>query len=180
MESFMEWVIELTDRTLRDTGGLMLNTNPIVHEQSSFNGQTPIVGSDQKRHNVLLVDDEPALLKLFSDVLRNQGYTVRTANSGEAAIDLCKNRKDPIDILISDVVMQKKEGFEVEAAVRAAHPEVVVMLMSGTPIDFARLGPSTGFLAKPITPAELLAAISLRCDVPANAYLCLTRYNPNE
>lgn len=56
--SFLEWVIQITDRTLRETRTHMVNANPIPPESAIPNGEKPIVRTDQKCHIVLLVEDE--------------------------------------------------------------------------------------------------------------------------
>ena len=57
-------------------------------------------------HTVLLVDDEPEIRTLLMYLLmRDGGYDVMTASSGEEALDLSRNRSEKIDILITDIDM---------------------------------------------------------------------------
>ena len=80
---------------------------------------------------VLLVEDEDMVRKLASELLEESGYIVLEANGGEEAINLCKAHTQPIDLLITDVVMPKLSGKEVAAQLRAVHPETKVLFMSG-------------------------------------------------
>ena len=60
---------------------------------------------------ILLVDDEDTLLKLVGTMLKNEGYDVQTANSGEAALEILEN--EPIDLLLLDIMMPEMDGWEV-------------------------------------------------------------------
>lgn len=62
--------------------------------------------------NILLVDDEPHYLMLLGDFLRNQGWTVETAENGEEALGKVKLR--PFDIVISDIYMPILNGIDLQ------------------------------------------------------------------
>lgn len=78
---------------------------------------------------ILFVDDNPELVDIHSTYLRDMGYTVETAGDGDAAIDLLNQHK--IDLLITDVVMPGKEGFETIIEVRTKHPDLPIIAISG-------------------------------------------------
>ena len=80
---------------------------------------------------VLLVEDEDMVRKLASELLEESGYVVLEANGGEQALNLCKEHKEPIDLLITDVVMPRISGKEVAEQLRTIHPETKVLFMSG-------------------------------------------------
>jgi two-component system cell cycle sensor histidine kinase/response regulator CckA len=80
---------------------------------------------------VLLVEDEDMVRRLASALLAESGYVVLEANGGEQAISLCKEHKEPIDLLITDVVMPKISGKEVAEQLQRIHPETKVLFMSG-------------------------------------------------
>ena len=65
---------------------------------------------------ILLVDDEPHYLMLLGDFLRNQGWTVLTAENGEDALGRLKEH--PFDIVISDIYMPVLNGIELQRAMR--------------------------------------------------------------
>jgi CheY-like chemotaxis protein len=81
----------------------------------------------QKR--VLVVDDEPLILETMSAILEGEGYVVRTAEDGFAA--LMALRETPPDIIISDLRMPNMSGFELLAVVRRRFPHIPVIAISG-------------------------------------------------
>ena len=105
---------------------------PLVEEEvtalAETAGRAPIKRGSE---TVLLVEDESMVRKLASELLAESGYIVLEANGGEAAINLGKEHKAPIDLLITDVVMPKFSGKEVAEQLRAIHPETKVLFMSG-------------------------------------------------
>lgn len=112
---------------------------------------------------VLLVEDEPTLLEAFRHALEGSGYTVLSAHSGESAIRISQRHPTEIDVLVSDVLMRPISGFEVAASVKSSHPNVVVILMSGSPRHtFGNTSIQTEFLQKPFDHCDLLTAISGR------------------
>jgi two-component system, cell cycle sensor histidine kinase and response regulator CckA len=80
---------------------------------------------------VLLVEDEDMVRKLTGELLEESGYVVLEANGGEEAISIFNERKAPIDLLITDVVMPKISGKEVAEQLKKIHPETKVLFMSG-------------------------------------------------
>jgi len=79
--------------------------------------------------NILIVDDELSLLKLAEEILGNQGYQIYTSVSGKDALDiLCK---EPIDLIISDIIMPEMDGYRLAAEVKNKFPEVKIQLVSG-------------------------------------------------
>ena len=78
---------------------------------------------------VLVVDDEPIVLQTFSAILEGQGYTVRVAEDGFAALRTL--RETPPDLIISDLRMPNMSGFELLAVVRRRFPHIPVIAVSG-------------------------------------------------
>jgi signal transduction histidine kinase len=79
---------------------------------------------------VLLVEDEPAVREMTRRMLHRSGYQVLTAPSGPDAIKIAR-RPGQIDLLLTDVIMPKMLGREVADRVRALHPGIRVLFMSG-------------------------------------------------
>ena len=63
------------------------------------------------KNTILVVDDNPALLKLLADILQAEGYGVRSAISGELALHAAAN--EPPDMVLLDIRMPGMNGFEV-------------------------------------------------------------------
>ena len=82
-----------------------------------------------ERPSVLIVDDEALIRDILADFLGMEGYTVRTAGDGMAALEeLAKNR---YDLLLSDLKMPKMGGLELLDQVRLRYPHLLTVLMTG-------------------------------------------------
>jgi two-component system cell cycle sensor histidine kinase/response regulator CckA len=80
---------------------------------------------------ILLVEDEPPLLRLAARALRGAGYAVLTASSAEDALELLDAGAPAPRALVSDVVMPGLDGLGLAAALRARYPALPVLLVSG-------------------------------------------------
>ena len=118
---------------------------------------------------VLLVEDDDAVRGLSKKILERSGYVVMEAGDGRAGLSLIESRREPIDILVSDVLMPEMSGGElVERALRT-RPGLKVLFVSGHAEDvLVREGVTRGvaFLAKPFTPAELVHKVREVLDAP--------------
>jgi two-component system cell cycle sensor histidine kinase/response regulator CckA len=111
---------------------------------------------------ILVEDDEP--VRIFgARALRNKGYKVIEARSGEAALDLIRNAAETINLLITDVVMPHMDGPGLVREVREINPEMKVIFISGYTEDAfrQRLDSDVGieFLPKPFSLKELAAKV---------------------
>ncbi len=89
------------------------------------------VNSEPGKGTILLVEDEDGVRVFGARALRNKGYTVLEANSGEAALAVMESYEDTIDLLISDVVMPQMDGATLVERVREGQPDFKVILISG-------------------------------------------------
>lgn len=109
------------------------------------------------RFNVLLVDDEPDFLYPLVRRLTRRNLVVESANSGPAAMEIVD--KKPVDVVVLDVKMPGVGGLEILKAIKAAHKNIEVILLSGhASIDTAMEGISCGafdYLMKPVDFDEL-------------------------
>jgi len=82
---------------------------------------------------LLLVDDDPVLLKALSDALGNDGHKITSANDGQAGIDAFVAGQDgfPFDAVITDLGMPYINGRQVAAAIKSTSPETPVILLTG-------------------------------------------------
>ena len=80
---------------------------------------------------VLVVDDEPEVRKLVSAMVTQFGYNVLTADSGEHALTLYKHHKEPIELLITDVVAPGMSGPMLADKLTAQQPDLKVLYISG-------------------------------------------------
>jgi DNA-binding response OmpR family regulator len=113
-----------------------------------------------KQYRVLVVDDEPRILKFLSIKLKTSGYDVITAENGLGALEQVQANEP--DLLVLDVVMPGMDGFETLKQIRAMSPVPVIILSAKeTDVDKIRgleLG-ADDYLAKPFSPDELVARI---------------------
>ena len=112
---------------------------------------------------VLVVDDEPFVLDAAGRTLRNAGYEVLMAREGRQALDLKVGDIRRLHLLVTDVVMPGLSGGQVAVGLRAFHPNLPVLFMSGFTDDAVTLEglrePNTHFIGKPFSPEELLARV---------------------
>ena len=110
---------------------------------------------------VLVVDDEAGVRTAARRVLERGGLRVCTAVDGREAISAFTSMKDEIDVVLLDMTMPHLRGDEVYRELRRIRPDVRVVLSSGysDPGLVADIGSEVGFLAKPWTPQQLLAAV---------------------
>jgi two-component system cell cycle sensor histidine kinase/response regulator CckA len=112
---------------------------------------------------LLLVEDEDAVRAFSARALRNKGYNVLEANSGETALEILAGQGEPIDLLVTDVVMPRVDGPTLVREVRQSRPELKVIFISGYAEDSfrKRLGEETGihFLPKPFSLKQLAGKV---------------------
>jgi CheY-like chemotaxis protein len=109
---------------------------------------------------ILLVDDEPAVLRAASAALASSGYTIEVADNGGDAFRLFRERPDRFALIVTDVVMPVMGGVELATQVLALNPEIKVLLLSGYgDVKSTTDGRPLPLLRKPFLPDELRSAI---------------------
>jgi two-component system cell cycle sensor histidine kinase/response regulator CckA len=109
---------------------------------------------------VLLVEDEPMVRSVAERALTRHGYTVITADNGEDALEIIA-KNEPIDLLISDVVMPGMDGPTMVREARQSRPELKILFMSGYAEEQLRKSidiENVNFLPKPFSVTELAEA----------------------
>jgi PAS domain S-box-containing protein len=84
---------------------------------------------------ILLVEDEPAIMKMTSTMLERLGYTVMPANRPNAAVKMAEEHKRHIDLLMTDVIMPEMNGKDLANEILKMHPEAKCLFMSGYTAD---------------------------------------------
>jgi two-component system cell cycle sensor histidine kinase/response regulator CckA len=110
---------------------------------------------------ILLVEDEDPVRLFSARALRNKGYRVIEAKSGEAALEIVERGAEQIDLIVSDVVMPKMDGPEMASKIRERYPTMKVIFISGyTEEAFRdRLTHDVHFLPKPYNLKQLAAKV---------------------
>jgi len=107
---------------------------------------------------ILLVEDEAALREITCEYLQSRGYQVLTANSGMHALEICRVHDEPIDILLTDIIMPGIRGPELVKSALDMRPQLRVIYVSGYAdrgIEDEALERDAVFLRKPYSLAEL-------------------------
>jgi signal transduction histidine kinase len=86
---------------------------------------------DQAKATVLVVEDEPPMVRLLKSVLTRKGYRVLTAMDGMEAIDLYRQHGDDIDVVLMDLGLPKISGWEVIRAMEEQNPGVKIIITTG-------------------------------------------------
>jgi two-component system cell cycle sensor histidine kinase/response regulator CckA len=113
--------------------------------------------------HLLLVEDDNTVRRFAERGLRRAGWRVTTADSGEAALDSLPDRDQPVDLLVSDIVMPGMEGPALLVALRKIRPDLPAVFVSGYAESALKGDLPTErvvFLPKPYSMAELLAAMA--------------------
>ena len=113
---------------------------------------------------ILLVDDDKVSRKMLSRLLEQNGYAVAEAGNGRAAVDHMV--QNPVDLMVTAMIMPEMDGVETILAVRHQFPWVKIVAVAGSGISPAetslniaqRLG-ADKTLIKPLAPEEFLEAI---------------------
>ncbi|MEI7527558.1 MAG: response regulator, partial [Elusimicrobiota bacterium] len=141
-------------------------TTPDANKDKDKDKTAPARG----RETVLLVEDEEVIRRLGERALTGAGYTVLAAADGREALKALEQRGQPVDLLLTDVVMPGMNGRELaqEVALRKMAPRT--LFVSGYTDDaIVRLGmlqPGLAFLHKPFSPEALLRKMREVLDGP--------------
>lgn len=116
-----------------------------------------------ERRTILVVDDEVLVRQMLQDCLEDYGFNVFTASDGVEACGLFMKESARIDLVVSDVLMPKMNGYYAYQIMRGIKPGLKAILVSGYPngVEMINDGDLNApeFMAKPISPKELFAKI---------------------
>ena len=112
---------------------------------------------------ILLVEDEPAILKMTAAMLEGYGYRVLATSKPAEAIRLAGDHADEIHLLITDVVMPGMNGRDLVSNLSSLYPDLKSLFMSGYTANVIAhngvLDEGVQFLQKPFVPYELAAKV---------------------
>jgi two-component system, cell cycle sensor histidine kinase and response regulator CckA len=122
---------------------------------------------------ILVVDDEVPIRSLLARQLRAEGYNVLEAGYGVQALQIARSSPEPIDLVLSDIVMPGMIGTELAQRLMVEHPGIQVILMSAHGVDeMARPDRrhNVAVLRKPFEGKQVLAIVQLLLSTtPSNA-----------
>ena len=115
---------------------------------------------DKKMYNVLIADDNLQIVSILKEYCKKNNFNVTLAHDGEEILEKIRNNK--FDIVLLDIMMPKKNGFDVCKEVRT-FSNVPIIMITARGEDFERImGLETGaddYIVKPFSPGEVIARI---------------------
>jgi PAS domain S-box-containing protein len=118
--------------------------------------------------HILLVDDEPAVLKMTDQMLTHLGYKVTAFDNGPAAFEHFKSRPEAFDLLFMDMTMPGITGDQLAARSRQIRPDIPILLYTGYNMrltgEYTRQAGLDDVLMKPFDQAELAKAVRRAID----------------
>jgi DNA-binding NtrC family response regulator len=117
--------------------------------------------SNGKLETILVVDDDPAVLRIVVAILKSANFQVLSAHSGADAMKLARETEGRIDLLLSDLNMPLMSGPDLGEALKKSRPGIRVMLMSGG-VDGNLLVLNYGwaFIQKPFVAKKLVEMVT--------------------
>ncbi|MCF8088898.1 MAG: PAS domain S-box protein [Desulfotignum sp.] len=108
---------------------------------------------------ILLVEDEPSILRMTRMMLERKGYTVLTATTPAEAVEKAKNHTDKIHLLMTDVVMPEMNGRDLSGKITDLYPDIRLLFMSGYTANVIAhqgvLDDGVAFIQKPFSMADM-------------------------
>ncbi len=135
---------------------------PVIQEAKS---KPALRGSE----TILLVEDEPTILKMTAAMLKRQGYTVLTASTPNEAVSIVEQYQGHIQLLVTDVIMPGMNGRELACSLLSQRPELKQLFMSGYTADIIAqrgvLEEGMHFIQKPFSLRELSSKVREALEV---------------
>jgi PAS domain S-box-containing protein len=120
----------------------------------------PIVDRARSLATILLVEDEAIVRRAAVAILRRKGYSVLEASNGKDALALVDSHPEPIQLVITDVVMPGMSGRDLVLRLNSLRPEIAILYMSGYTANIIGtegvIDADMAFIQKPFTPETLL------------------------
>ncbi len=127
--------------------------------QAASPSHTEHISVPQGAETILVVEDEEQVRVLTANLLRKRGYTVIATGSGSEALAIATEKRDRIDLLLTDLVMPEMSGPELASQITTINPDLRVLFMSGYADEavtrHGRLEAGSAFIEKPFSSAGL-------------------------
>jgi two-component system, cell cycle sensor histidine kinase and response regulator CckA len=149
----------------QDEGTMFLVSFPVVTPtQPKATEETQPFDHDILGTHLLVVEDEDAVRKVISRALRAAGYRVTTASSAEDALDTVAQLSEPVDFVLTDIVMPGMNGVQLVERLLETNPELLTLYMSGYTADVITRakwqGHKDDLITKPFLPEFIVAKVA--------------------
>ena len=132
---------------------------PRAEENESRSVATPTRNRRIGVETILFVEDDEEVRQVATRILRRNGYRVLEATNGADALRVCEAERDPVDLIVTDIVMPEMGGSELARRIRERQPDARILFTSGYTEDAvvrqSFLQEGEAFIEKPFTPALL-------------------------
>jgi signal transduction histidine kinase/ActR/RegA family two-component response regulator len=139
-----------------------LELTPDVRPHQHTPSNRAVIGYAGERKSVLIADDDPVSRALLADLLTGLGFNVRGVADGAAALE--QLRLEPVDLIVTDLVMPRVDGIELVRATRAAQRPAKILAVSASASDYtsheAIAAGCDAFLPKPVHLTSLLDRVA--------------------
>ncbi|MBV5341426.1 MAG: response regulator [Deltaproteobacteria bacterium] len=123
---------------------------------------------------ILLVEDEELVREFLADALTTHGYTVIMAEDGQDAVNKYKESLGPVDIVLMDVMMPRKDGVSAHKEISEFDPNSKIILMSGYTSESLGCIENINFIQKPMLPSIMFKQIREALDLNTETLLVPT------
>jgi len=156
--------IEVESRQGRGTIFRIFLPEAPAREPAGNQPETPCQPERAASGTVLLVEDNPMVLEIARELLDSLGLVVLAADTPESALTQARKRSQPIDLLVSDVVMPQMNGPELYRQLLRLQPDIRALFMSGYAEQDILFGNDSGqdfkFIAKPFSAKSFLSSVN--------------------
>jgi PAS domain S-box-containing protein len=154
--------------TEKDAGTSFRIYLPLTGNLDTGDGLEPRKSFAGGAETLLVAEDEEEVKAFLKRILERSGYKVITADDGEEALVKFREHKEEISLVLSDVVLPKKNGREIVDEIRKSKPGIKVVFISGYPSDIVQnkgiLGKGVDFITKPFLKDDLLRKLRYMLD----------------
>ena len=163
MDRIPHVITEEQSDSLRILARRMMRELTLRRETQSLSPRRHIAPPPKRSVTILIVEDNDNLRNLLHRALEGSGFSVLPAADGVEALRSCEQHDGTIDLVVSDIVMPRLNGLELEERIRAARPETKFLFITGFGEQFPELLERIKYgaiiLEKPFLPSELLRKV---------------------
>ncbi|MGA7828963.1 MAG: PAS domain S-box protein, partial [Geobacteraceae bacterium] len=158
----------ITVESRPDTGAVFTIYLPLIHSDVLVAPIREEVPAKTGTETILIAEDEEIVNQFLTGILKRAGYTIISATNGEEAVARFEENSSEISLVISDVVMPKKNGREICEEIRKMRPEIKFIFISGYTADIILqkgiIEEGVDFVTKPFSKNEILRKVRTVLD----------------